>query len=201
MYSKRVPLNIPSGWAIIHNTFADEDPLIREGWIVNSHFYNENLLLIQPIRFEGTSSTIDPLGERLKLGWFPQGNPHGCYRLTLEKGDVETPIFQYESRERETIRRVIERCFQLMTEGVKAEEIEKEIQADAKSIEKNNRIFSGTRKRIFDSKESPEKKNRLTYSQVGFYWPVYYEVSNMIYLEPKSNKVKDDMLAPDNKKI
>ncbi len=201
MYSKRIPLNIPSGWAIIHNTFGDEDPLIRDGWIVNSHFYNENLLLIQSLRFEGTSSTLDPQGYRFQMGWFPHGNPHGCYRLFLKKGDVETPILQYESRERETIRRVIERCFQLISEGFQAESIEKEIQADSKSIQKSQRIFSGTRKRIFDDQEFKEKKNRLTYSQVGFYWPVYYEVSNIICLEPKSNKVKDDMLTTDSKKL
>ncbi|WP_413166404.1 hypothetical protein ACL6C3_06790 [Capilliphycus salinus ALCB114379] len=201
MYSKLVPLNIPSGWAIVHNAFGNEDPLIRDGGIVNSHFYNENLLLIQPIRFEGTSSTVDPVGYTLKLGWYPHANPYGSYRFTLSKGDIENPVFQYESRERETIRRVIERCFQLITQGVEAENIEPEIHADAKTIEKNQRIFSGTRKRIVDDKKSVNKKNRLTYSQVGYYWPVYYEVSNIIYLEPKSNKVRDDMIAPDNKKL
>lgn len=201
MYSKLVPLNIPSGWAIIHNAFGDEDPLIRDGGIVNFHFYNEDLLLIKPITLEGTSTTVDQQGYTFKLGWFPHGNPHGCYRLTLWKGEAEGAVFQYESRERQTIRRVIERCFQLMMNGVHADQIETEIQADAKSLEKNHRIFSGTRKRIFDNKKFVEKKNRLTYSQVGFYWPVYYEVSNIICLEPKLNKVRDDMITSDNKKL
>lgn len=201
MYSKLVPLNIPSGWAIVHNAFGDEDPLIRDGGIVNSHFYNENLLVIKPINLEGTSSSIDQQGYTFQLGWYPHGNPNGCYRFTLLKGDVEGAVFQYESREREAIRRAIERCFQLITKGVRAENIETEIQADAKNIENNRRIFSGTRKRIVDDKKSVKKKNRLTYSQVGFYWPVYYEVSNIICLEPKANKVADDIIAPDKKKL
>ncbi|MEL7034179.1 MAG: hypothetical protein AAFO04_00955 [Cyanobacteria bacterium J06592_8] len=201
MYLKRVPLNIPSGWAIIHNNFGDEDPFFRDGGIVNSHFYNEDLLFIQPISFEGTSPTVEQQDYSLKLGWYPHASADGCYRLTVWKANVEGAVFQYESRNREEIRKMIERCVHGIANGISTENLEQEILADTKDIKKSHRVYSGNRKRIYDQEEFVEKKNRLTHSQVGFYWPVYYEVCNIVCLEPKLNKSQDEMLTSDNRKL
>lgn len=198
MYLKLVPLHIPSGWAVVHNAFGDEDPLVRNGWIANTHFYNENLLLIQPIKFEKTSATLDTKGYTFKLGWYPHGNPHGSYQFSLWKQDFTGPVVHYESRTRDIIRQVIQGCFQLIGREIEPEKFQTEFDNTARKFDKSQRSSLGVRKQIF--KESSDKKNRLTYSQVGAYSPVYYEVSNVVYLEPKSNKVIYNMLEAENKK-
>ncbi|NJO71907.1 MAG: hypothetical protein HC825_09975 [Oscillatoriales cyanobacterium RM1_1_9] len=62
MAAKLVPLNIPGGWVVLRNTFADEDPILQNGWIVNVQSYGEDLLLIQALSPQANDLTIDPQG-------------------------------------------------------------------------------------------------------------------------------------------
>jgi hypothetical protein len=130
MYTKLVSLKIPGGWAVIHNSFGDEDLVVRNGAIVNDEFYNEDLLSIEHLQFNGTDWVTEQKGHVLDLGWYPESDPQGHYRLTLLRGDWNNVVVQFESRDREKIRYVIERCFDLVTQGVDDQDISRLIELD-----------------------------------------------------------------------
>lgn len=193
-----VPFHIPSGWAILHNSFGNVDPLIENGYIVNGEFFNENLLSVKPIEFNGTDWVTAGDGYLLQLGWYPQYRPEGCYRLTISQGSEDKKtVVKYESKEREEIRQVLQRCFGWVSRKIGIDEISSLLEIEGKQIDKSSLGFRGVRKKIMGS--SPDKLNRLTYSQVGWWSPVYYEVCNMVYLEPKSNSIAYNGLTPENK--
>jgi hypothetical protein len=197
MSPKLVPLNIPSGWAVIHNTFGDEDPLIQNGWIVNHDYYSEHLLSIQPLKFQDNHWEIDPEGCQIRLGWYPQSNPNGCYHLRLLQGDQDQEMFEYTSKKRSAIRQVIEQCFSFIAQGLDLEQIQDKIQGSKRQFEKGDKLYAGSRKPLED--ETVEKRNRLTYSQVG-YGSVYYEITNLAYIEEKSNKMPYNTFELENQK-
>jgi hypothetical protein len=199
MSAKLVPLNIPSGWAIVQNHFGDQDPLIQNGWIVNHDNYSEDLLSIRAIKAIGDRIEIDPEGYHLQLGWYPASNPNGCYRLQLQKlqSNPEIDTFEYTSKKRSAIRQVIEQCFNLITEGLSLADIQAQMLKQKRQFEKGDKLFAGSRKSLQD--ETIDKKNRLTYSQVG-YGSVYYESTNLAYIEEKSNKMPYNMFELENKR-
>jgi hypothetical protein len=197
MSPKLVPLNIPSGWAVIHNTFGDEDPLIQNGWIVNHDYYSEHLLSIQPLKFQESHWEINPEGYQIRLGWYPQSNPNGCYHLRLLPGNQAQEMFEYTSKKRSAIRQVIEQCLGLIAQGLNLEQIQAKIQGNQQQFEKGDKLFAGSRKSLED--EATEKRNRLTYSQVG-YGSVYYEITNLAYIEEKSNKMPYNTFELENQR-
>jgi hypothetical protein len=199
MSAKLVPLNIPSGWAVIQNSFGDQDPLIQNGWIVNHDNYSDHLLSIRALKAQGDQIEIDPEGYHLQLGWYPASNPNGCYRLQLQKlqSNPEIDTFEYTSKKRSAIQQVIEQCLNLITNGLSLKEIQAEILKQKQQFEKGDKLFAGSRKSLLN--EAIDKKNRLTYSQVG-YGSVYYEMTNLAYIEEKSNKMPDKTFELENKR-
>jgi hypothetical protein len=121
MYKQLVPLRIPSGWAIVHNSFGDVDPVICDGVIANNEFYNEDLLSIESILFDGESWATDKSGYLLDVGWYPDSDPQGSYRLTLLRGGWDNIIAELKSIEREKIREWIEVCLDLILQGIEGE--------------------------------------------------------------------------------
>ncbi len=87
MTTKLMALKIPSAWAVIYNSFGDEDPVIRDESIENDEYYKEDLLSIERLWFNGTSWNTEPNGYVLDLGWYPEADPQGRYCLTLLRGD------------------------------------------------------------------------------------------------------------------
>ncbi len=197
MPAKLVSLNIPSGWAVIHNSFGDEDPYIHNGWIANHESYNENLLSIQPIQSHENRWEMSPEGYQVELGWYPSCNPHGCYCLKLLKGPEKQEVYEYKSQKRQVIRQVIEQYFRLILQGLEPEQIQQELSGSKRKFEKGHRQFAGIRKSLED--EAIDKKNRSTYSQVG-YESVYYELTNLAYLEGKPNKMPYNTFVAENQK-
>jgi len=196
MQSNLVRLNIPSGWAITHNSFGDEDPFVQDGRILNQHFYHENLLVIQSIEFKETDWIINQNGYTLKLGWYPHADPNGCYRLQLLPRNSEQEGLEFQSKDRERIRQVIEQCFDLISRGVDGEEIKWTIEQSDKTFEKNSRLGSGIRKKIQDYNRY---QNRFYYGQLySLYPPIYYELTNIVYRSAKANKIAYNMPTPDN---
>lgn len=123
MYNQLFSLKIPSGWAVIRHSFGDVDPTVEDGVIVNDEFYNEDLLSIEPLRLTEHGWVVDQEGYALDLGWYPEANPEGCYRLTLLKGGWEQVLVEQESRDRHKIHALIEQCFGLIAQGVQDDEI------------------------------------------------------------------------------
>lgn len=138
MSNKLVPLTIPSGWAVIHNSFGDEDPVVSNGSIINDEFYNEDLLSIEPIQFNGTNWVTARNGYAFDLGWYPESDPEGCYRLVLLREDWNNTVVQFESKERHEISQVIKQCFELILQGINDKEISQYIEIEFKSIEHKN---------------------------------------------------------------
>ncbi|MGB3402506.1 MAG: hypothetical protein WBA77_07430 [Microcoleaceae cyanobacterium] len=199
MSAKLVPLNIPSGWAVVQNNFGDQDPLIQNGWIVNHDNYSEHLLSIRALNAQADQIEIDPEGYHLQLGWYPAANPNGCYRLQLQKlqSNSEQEKFEYTSNKRSAIQQVIEQCLNLITEGLSLAQIQAEILKQKQQFEKGDKLFAGSRKSLED--DTVDKKNRLTYSQVG-YGSVYYEITNLAYIEEKSNKMPYNTFELENQR-
>ncbi len=118
MHEKLFSLKIPGGWAIIRNSFGDVEPDVKNGVIVNDEFYGEDLLSIEPLRLSEAGWLVDTSGYALDLGWYPEANPQGHYRLTLMKGGWDDVVIQCESPDRHQIHRLIEQCFTLIAQGV-----------------------------------------------------------------------------------
>lgn len=197
MSGQLVPFHVPSGWAILHNSFVDVDPNIQNGYITNGEFFHENLLSVKPIEFDGTDWVTVRDGYELQLGWYPQYSPDGCYRLTVSQGGEENKtVVKYESKDREEIRQVVDRCLGWVSRRAGIEEIKSLLEIEGKEIHKNVVGFRGIRKKV--AEPSLEKMNRLTYSQVGWWVPVYYEVCNMVYLDEKPNEMSYNGLTAEN---
>ncbi|NET31804.1 MAG: hypothetical protein F6K19_07350 [Cyanothece sp. SIO1E1] len=130
MYEKLFSLKIPSGWAVIHNSFGDVEPIIQDGSIVNDEFFNEDLLSIEAIQFDGSYWQVDKNGYTLDLGWYPEANPDGFYRLTLIRGSWDHIVAKCESKDRYQIHRLVERCLELITQGSEDLEISRQIKFD-----------------------------------------------------------------------
>lgn len=139
MYHKLISLKIPSSWVVIHNTFSDESPKIENGIIVNDKFYNENLLSIEQMYFNGQNWKIDPQGYILDLGWYPEANPEGFYRLTFLKSNWENIIVEVESKKHYVIEYFIERCFNLILQGTDDRQIAQIITQDLEKAKPFNK--------------------------------------------------------------
>jgi len=118
-----MPLRIPSTWAVLYNSFGDVDPIVRDGSIVNFEFYKEDLLWMQRIQATSTGWTTYPDGHILDLGWYPDSDPKGTYRIVLIRGDWSNELLKFESKDRQKIRAVIERCLNLVMQGTDDQEI------------------------------------------------------------------------------
>lgn len=118
VFKKLLPLKIPSGWAVIHNSFGDEDPIVQEGVIVNDEFYNEDLLSIEPLSFKETNWIVETTGYLIDLGWYPEADPEGNFKLVLLKDDWDNIVASIESSDRYVIHAAIEKMFDLITSGV-----------------------------------------------------------------------------------
>jgi hypothetical protein len=145
MSNKLVPLTIPTGWAVIHNSFGDEDPVVSDGSIINDEFYNEDLLSIEPIQFNGTNWVTDRNGYAFDLGWYPEADPEGCYRLILLRGDWNNIVVQFETKKRHEISQVIKQCFDLILQGINDKDMSslleiKKQDRKKKKLAKNNEV-------------------------------------------------------------
>ncbi|MCR2806074.1 hypothetical protein [Paenibacillus soyae] len=94
MSLKLVPLRISSGWRVTYNEFFEADP---DSFVDENHKhaweFKEDLLQLDHDR----KRTLD-------LGWYPEFNPKGKYRLVLidsedkEQPDWENPLYVFETR-------------------------------------------------------------------------------------------------------
>jgi hypothetical protein len=123
MTGKLFALRIPSTWAVIYNSFGDEAPQIRDGLIVNHEFYDEDLLSIERVKFDGSAWRTDPDGHALDLGWMPPGSLTGSYRLTLLHGNWDNIVVSMTDTDARRICDAIEQCLELVGRGVPDDEV------------------------------------------------------------------------------
>lgn len=95
------PLRIPELWNVEYNTFIDTDPKEMENMspLERALRFTESLLQMS---FERDNLVLD-------LGWYPEGDPQGKYRLLLLRGiDWENPLVSYNTSLKEDVVQKIE---------------------------------------------------------------------------------------------
>lgn len=121
---KITPLRIPYGWAVLYNSFFEDDMIIKNNKIENYLSFKEDLLFIKECRYSNEDYRVIPDGYELYLGWFPDSNPNGKYRLLLIKGEMTNILIDYKSKDKRMIVKVIESCLHnLLTVGFNKEKI------------------------------------------------------------------------------
>jgi hypothetical protein len=93
-----VPLRIPAGWTVIVNSFAEiDDPRAL------TDAEREALLAQDLLQLRAGELILD-------LGWSPEGDPSGRYRLELVRGDWDDTLLRVEHPSAEFMRNAIDLC-------------------------------------------------------------------------------------------
>ena len=98
-----VPLRIPTGWAVVFNNFWEIKPLIEEGKLVNTSDFTQDHLVIERVVPKGTNSPPYVLD----LGWYPEEDLNGQYRLVLTNRNSNEVLKKFESSDYEKISEAI----------------------------------------------------------------------------------------------
>lgn len=103
-----IPLQVPQNWAVLYNSFYEEEPIIVDGEISNLLAYKEDVLSIVQVQYlTGKGYSIITKGYWLDLGWYPDGDPEGNYSLVLFKENWENILVRFEAKEQATIQAAI----------------------------------------------------------------------------------------------
>ncbi|MGH1337290.1 MAG: hypothetical protein ACRBFS_14295 [Aureispira sp.] len=109
-----MPLQIPQNWAILYNSFYQERPRIVEGEIENNLAYKEEVLSMVQVTYQtGKGYQIQQEGYWLDLGWYPDSDPEGNYKLVLFKKNWDTILVVFQSKEQATIQAAINQLLHL----------------------------------------------------------------------------------------
>ena len=102
-----MPLRIPGGWLVVKNAFLDVSPEIVNGRISPPGVFVQDILSIER-RIAGQP----PPSDRhfiIDLGWYPDEDPNGGFRLAVLLSNWDNVLKSIESRDREIIRSTLER--------------------------------------------------------------------------------------------
>jgi len=112
-----IPLRIPSGWEVGFNNFVElgDAPDAQD----RAAYLTQDLLSIRSTAPEGAPGA----GWELDLGWRPDGDAAGAYRLVLVDAGGESRV-RLESRHAEVIRDAVALCLNRLNEGTPAEQIQ-----------------------------------------------------------------------------
>ena len=121
-------LKIPMYWAVLHNSFYDEDMIIRtdepedsvfsNGEIENCHAYMQDLLWMKQCSFDPDRGYIlVDEGYALDLGWYPDSDPEGAFIVRIMNPDWDNIVFKHESRDRYFIAELIFQCLEHINIG------------------------------------------------------------------------------------
>lgn len=104
------PLRIPTGWNVVWNRLEDIEPETlpenSKGWL---DFSQDILFLSKIIKRRKSEETIG-----IDLGWYPDCDPEGSFRLdVIKNGDWEHPFLTFSSRSKaEIVEKMEEWLFQ-----------------------------------------------------------------------------------------
>lgn len=113
MIRKLASLEIPTGWLVLFNNFVH----FEEGEVPTADDYElyltQDILAVRQI-----SPGVDGYSERsgalsVYLGWYPDGEPDGSYRLDLYRKGVDERIGFFEQRSNSIIRNALNLCLSL----------------------------------------------------------------------------------------
>ena len=88
-------LKVPAGWSIEYHDFRELDPASGR----ELHFRQDLLQLVH-----------QPSGYVVDLGWYPSGDmDRGRFAVYVVRGDCDTPLHEFRSRDRVRVVAEIER--------------------------------------------------------------------------------------------
>lgn len=104
------PLRIPGGWTVVFNKFENLEPEELdeqdERWL---SAFNEDILYMYAASSRKRNGEIEQQKLALDLGWYPDGEPGGKYRLLAILNDNwEQPLLEFSSRSKKKIAEMIE---------------------------------------------------------------------------------------------
>lgn len=105
-------LKIPAGYAVTYNKFYDVDPILSadsDYFIENWGFFTEDLLQIVKMNIKNGKWFIPQREDTIlfDLGWYPDSDINGHYRLELVDGDWNE-IKSISSKDRFVIKETLE---------------------------------------------------------------------------------------------
>jgi hypothetical protein len=111
--SRLIPIRIPAKWAVTYNSFYDDEMIVENGEIHNFLSFKEDVLLLEECKYsEEGKIVIDEDGYFLDLGWYPDSNPNGEYKLRLLRSNWDNTLLEYTSKSKEKVVQAIESCLE-----------------------------------------------------------------------------------------
>ena len=117
-----MPLIVPAGWAVLQNCFEESEMTVRNGVIVNHWVYQEDLLSMVQVVYEKTGYRIEEEGYWLDLGWYPEADPQGQYRVVLFRDYWNNQLVCFESKNRKEVQRAVNQLLLLFGNTTVAKE-------------------------------------------------------------------------------
>jgi hypothetical protein len=120
-----IPLKVPSGWAVLYNQcFNNEDMIVLKGKIQNDISFKEDILSIAQVEYIDSEYRILNSGYWVDLGWYPDRDPSGQYRLVLFRDNWNNLLIEYRTKEKKKIQFAINKILDYCT-TLKQEEEDK----------------------------------------------------------------------------
>ncbi len=99
------PLRIPGGWTVLYNKLEDlepeELPPDDRGWLFS---FNEDILHIYTTARRKRNKQVETQKLVLDLGWYPDSDPSGSFRLeAILNDDWINPLLTFSSRSKQEI--------------------------------------------------------------------------------------------------
>lgn len=99
------PLRIPGGWTVLYNKLEDlepeELPPDDRGWLFS---FNEDIFHIYTTARRKRNKQVETQKLVLDLGWYPDGDPSGSFRLeAILNDDWINPLLTFSSRSKQEI--------------------------------------------------------------------------------------------------
>lgn len=111
-----LPLRIPNGWAVIFNNFVEFDELEDLDPMEVESYLSQDILTISQFRPTESGWATTPQGLILDVGWRPDGDLSGEYRMRVVDVDWDVKL-RFEHRSPRVVRYAVETCLRLLSEG------------------------------------------------------------------------------------
>lgn len=110
-YLNLQPLRIPPNWTMVINKLEDIDPETLspddENWLFA---FNEDIIYMESKITRKRNKQIEQQELAVDLGWYPDGEPDGKFRLqAVLNSDWNDPLLDYSSRNKDEIVQTLEK--------------------------------------------------------------------------------------------
>lgn len=125
LFHPLVSLQVPSGWHVVFNNLVELPPVETLTAEECDAYLSQDLLSVQSTATTGTPSA----GYVIDVGWTPDGDPAGAYRLRVVMDSWSTIALRLETRHLDVVRDAIGLCALRLNEGVPVDAIQHQLNA------------------------------------------------------------------------